>query len=169
MKIISGNLVQSLVGDPSRLQVIVQQVNAQGVMASGIAHEIREKYPKVWSDYSVEVEAYVTPYIASQHDFGSDRLGKVLITEVQPNLLVASIVGQQFYGREHGFKYTSYDALDHGLCTLSGLLMDLDAEIHHPRIGCGLGGGRWSIVKAIINEHLGPDTTLWNLETSYDS
>ena len=35
--------------------VIVQQVNAQGVMGSGLAAAIREKYPQVFSVYSAAV------------------------------------------------------------------------------------------------------------------
>ena len=31
---------------------IIHQVNAQGVMGSGIAWAIRERYPQVWTDYS---------------------------------------------------------------------------------------------------------------------
>ena len=58
-------------------------------------------------------------------------------------------------------RYTSYDALDEGFKTIAART-DENLPIHLPLIGCGLGGGKWPIVRAIIMEHLkGRDLTLW--------
>jgi O-acetyl-ADP-ribose deacetylase (regulator of RNase III) len=157
MKLRHGNLVTGLHPGIKNTCAIIQQVNAQGVMGSGIAKEIRETWPKVWDEYSATVGAAYT-----QGDSGLKHMGRVIITDVEPELMVISIVGQQFFGRD-GSRYTSYDALDKGFAEIADLLGGLDVKFHHPFIGCGLGGGIWQVISSIIEEHLGSDTTLWML------
>lgn len=138
--------------------VIVQQVNAQGVMGSGIAKSIREQWPAVWTAYRDAV-----PSTAGN---GQRHLGKLIMVRVEPELWVANIVGQQYYGKDRTVRYTSYDALDEGFQKLELWLLETDflcEDIHHPLIGCGLGGGKWPVVEAIISTNLGDDTTLWVL------
>lgn len=127
--------------------MIVHQVNAQGVMGGGIALAIKTKWPKVWDDYNT----FVKP---NQPDKGFSYMGKVIYTEVEPDLWIASIVGQQFYGRDKGQVYTSYEALEmgfHNVCNmaLSGLI-----DVHYPLIGCGLANGDWTRVSRIIDVRL---------------
>lgn len=155
MKLHTGQILEEVTSG-----LILQQVNAQGVMGSGFAKAIREKWPVVWEVYSNTVgPAY------SQKNSGRDLLGKVIIVEVGPSLYIANIVGQQFFGRENK-RYTSYDALDLGLAEIARLNNDDRLEIHYPPIGCGLGGGKWPIVAQIIEEHLGQNTNLWVQPTS---
>lgn len=136
---------------------IVHQVNAQGVMGSGIARQIRDKWPQVWEDYV----AVVKP---NQPDKGFSYMGKVIYTEVEPGLFVASIVGQQFYGRDPNKVYTSYEALEMGFFSVGYSAMNRNAEVHYPLIGCGLANGDWTKVSQIISERLGTIVhTLWEL------
>jgi O-acetyl-ADP-ribose deacetylase (regulator of RNase III) len=138
--------------------IILQQVNAQGMMGSGIAKEIRERWPQVWEDYAALLGPSYT-----QKDSGRGFLGRVIVTEVENELFIASIVGQQFFGRDKK-RYTSYDALDEGTKWLQDIVMNY--PVHHPLLGCGLGGGSWPIVAAIIADNLGDKTTLWVLPPS---
>lgn len=134
--------------------IIVQQVNAQGMMGSGIAKAIREKWPKVWDEYSF----FIKP---KQPDQGAGHMGKVIMVHVAENLYIANIVGQQFFGRD-GKRYTSYDALDVGLKQVARKARELNLPVHYPTIGCGLGGGNWTIVSSIIEANLVTiDHTLW--------
>ena len=152
MKLIHGDLVKTV-----HEGVIIQQVNAQGVMGSGIAKQLRETYPLVWEVYTARLgPAYC------QKDSGRGFLGEVILAEINENLVVANVVGQQFFGKD-GKKYTSYDALDKGLGHLSKLFGQGD-HYHHPALGCGLGGGKWPIVAEIIELHLGSQTNLWLLD-----
>ena len=154
MKQHTGNLVKSV-----KRGVIIQQVNAQGVMGSGIAGQLRNEYPQIFTDY---VQVVGQPY--TQPNAGRDHLGKVIISGITPSpeLIVVGIVGQQFFGRE-AKRYTSYDALDAGFEALAKTFLNIPIEFHHPAIGCGLGGGDWNVVQAIIERHLGHDTHLWTL------
>ena len=155
MLVKKGNILEEV-----KQGIIIQQVNAQGVMGSGIAKQIRDKWPVVWEQYSQTFPAH-------PKDRGLSRMGQLLMVRVNEGLWVANIVGQQFYGKDSR-RYTSYDALSDGLHALVSF-MDIsaywltDEQVHHPMIGCGLGGGKWPIVKAMIEHIVGPKTTLWEL------
>lgn len=152
MNVEVGDLVESV-----KQGIIIHQVNAQGVMGGGIAAQIRKKWPKVWEDYS----AVVKP---NQPHKGFGYMGKVIYTEVGPKLRVASIVGQQFYGRDPNQIYTSYEALEMGLFSVSNFARNEALDVHFPLIGCGLANGDWTTVSEIIDRHLVTiNHTLWLL------
>ena len=155
--------------------IIIQQVNAQGVMGSGVAKDIRAKYPTVYTEYAKMVGPNV---IAGR---AKDSLGMMIPVQVHTNLWVCNVVGQLYYGREPekqiGGRYTSYDALANGLAMVYHFAMEnfvLEDNgwahrpmIHFPLIGCGLGGGDWNIVSRIIETQLPRfKKTLWVLKES---
>lgn len=154
MKHCYGNLLEEV-----QTGIILQQVNCRGVMRSGIAKSIKEKWPIVEEQY---LEIFTHLSLPEAHRL----LGEFQLIEVAPQRYVVNIFGQNFYGRD-GARYTSYDALDRALFSLANTIAkDVRLSflsIHHPLIGCGLGGGNWDIVKAIIEANLGSDTTLWQL------
>lgn len=153
MKVSVGDILEDV-----KEGIIVQQVNAQGVMASGIAKSIRAKWVRVYDDYADVVKM-------NQYHRGHDYMGSVILTEVEPSLIVASVVGQQFYGKQEGpevVRYTSYDALDRAFTYLAGLLQGIPVSLHFPLLGSDRGGAHWPIVRAIIEHRLkGFDLTLW--------
>lgn len=164
MRTIEGKILEQV-----KSGIILQQVNAQGVMGSGFAKAIRELYPKVWDCYS----QFVKPHQADQ---GASQMGNLIMTRVlygenpdergfaADDLWIGNMVGQQFYGRD-GRQYTSYEALDDALsrvaaCNEAQFVSPL--PIHFPMIGAGFGGGHWPTIKALIEKHLGEfDLTLW--------
>lgn len=83
-------------------------------------------------------------------------MGEVIFTQVEDDLRVCSIVGQQFFGRQG--RYTSYDALAVGLEEVGDVGRKWELDILMPIIGCGLGGGDWNVVKALERSF---DVTLW--------
>ncbi len=129
--------------------IICHQVNMQKKMGSGLAKQIKDKYPHVYNTYLSH----------------NGHLGDVLIVKVNEDseLLnykaIANIYSQNKYGYD-GAQYTDYIALRDGL-------HDIVAHIKasnrvHPNvlfslaipynIGCGLGGGNWAVVHDIIKE-----------------
>lgn len=148
----TGNILDATHG------IIVQQVNAQGVMGSGVAKAIRERYPQVFTDYAKHVGA---PY--TQKESGRQLLGDVITTPVSEDLIVCSVVTQQFFGKEPK-RYTSYDAMDVAFKKVAAIANWHDTEIHYPHIGAGLGGGNWTIISSIIEAHWGTiPHTHWTL------
>jgi O-acetyl-ADP-ribose deacetylase (regulator of RNase III) len=156
---------QTKVGDITTVTegIIIHQVNAQGVMGSGVAKALRDRHPSIFSDYIEVVKPNSPGHVSAAH------LGKVIMSKVGPQLHVANLVGQQFYGSD-GLKYTSYDAIDAGLIRLAdwidthvGKGLMTEPAIHFPLLGSDRGGGKWEVVQAIIDHRLGKyvDRTLW--------
>ncbi len=83
--------------------IIVQQVNAQGRMASGVAKAIRLEWPKVFTDYAAHVGPEFT-----QRNSGLEFMGQVVWSQVDTTIWVASVIGQQFFGKEKGRRYTCW-------------------------------------------------------------
>jgi len=138
--------------------LIIHQVNCQGVMGSGVAKALKEKYPQMYEDYYRHAGQPFT-----QLEEGRYLLGDVVYTQVTEDLAIACLFGQQYFGRD-GRRYTSYDAQEIGLKTIRDDLRDHPGiKIHVPLLGAGLGGGDWSITQAIIHATLGPDVNLWIL------
>lgn len=152
MKHVIGNIASVKSG------VIIHQVNCQGVMGSGVAAVLRARYPVIWEKYKERCD--------HNTDVGNPTaalLGYAQLVPVADGLQVCNLFSQNHYGRD-GRRYTSYDALDTGLHHLATQLGPFVDSLHHPLIGAGLGGGSWSIIKAIIEHRLGHDTTLWTLD-----
>jgi O-acetyl-ADP-ribose deacetylase (regulator of RNase III) len=148
MKTVFGDITTAKKG------IIVHQVNAQGVMGSGVAKALRDKWPEV---YMVYKQHHDENYKAQ--DKGRSLLGDVSYAIVGDGLAVANLVGQQFYGREKNRKYTSYDALDKGFADIANMARNCieignkDIEVHFPLIGAGLGGGNWTTISSLIGLH----------------
>ena len=128
--------------------IICHQVNARGVMGAGLAAQVKSQFPGAFNDY---MDAYKS---------GNLKLGKVVISQIKPYNFIAHIVGQHDYGRSAIF--TNYQALDIAFSSLKSFRESLDKEIpiYFPyRMGSGLGGGSWRIVKDIIEEFF-PDAII---------
>lgn len=129
--------------------IIVHQVNCQGKMNSGIAKQLREKWPVVFTEYT-------KMFSQLQHNW--ELLGKVQFVEVQPGLSIANVFGQlnfAQYGKSDGARYTDYSALVTAFKNISGC--GLWEPIYIPyNFGCDRGGADWKIVSEII-EHYTPN------------
>ena len=146
---VKGNLLDS------NCDYICHQVNCQGVMGSGIARQIRERWPEVYEGYKRFCEYYNTR--------DESLLGKVMITNRGCPMRIANLFSQDTYGYD-GMRYTSYDAFAHCLITLKEHVPD-DCTIGFPKnIGCGLGGGNWKVISALIEEILGEDYEVYIYE-----
>ena len=137
---IKGDLLES------NCNYICHQVNCQGRMGSGIAKSIREKWPRVYSDYMKQFE----------YMFPEDRnllLGNIQCVFLHDEHYIVNMFAQEYYGYD-GRRYTSYDAF----WSCLGKLLDEVPEgssIGFPKgIGCGLGGANWYVIRAMIKTAL---------------
>ena len=138
MNTIDGNLLDQTRG------ILCHQVNCKGVMGAGIAKAIRDKYPKVFTDYR---HAYAQ---------GQLQLGNTVFSVINSELVVANLCGQYDYGRSKYKVYTRYDAVEEALVkvaqyqlltTASGIAL----PVYIPRgMGCTLAGGEWDKMEALI-------------------
>jgi len=84
------------------------------------------------------------------------KLGAVQLLKVEDNIWIANMVAQQGYGETKGppKRCVKYDAVAECLSTVSEHAKSLNASVHMPRIGCGLGGGSWDMIEPIIQKTL---------------
>lgn len=145
MKIIykTGNLLHATE------KMICHGCNAQGMMGSGVAGEIRKKYPSAFETYRRE---YMRNGL---------RLGQTIWVPCNPHVVINAIT-QEFYGggAAYGTVYVDYNAvrtviqdLDSVVQTqreMRGLLET--TAIAFPLIGAGLAGGSWKKISSIIED-----------------
>lgn len=121
--------------------IIIHGCNAQGVMGSGVALQIRKKYPNA-------ARAYF-----SMKESGRLQLGNFSYSEEDDGKFIINAITQEFYGRNPHVVYASYAAIAHVFhnindwCELRGF-----KQVALPKIGAGLANGDWSIIEAIIEE-----------------
>lgn len=81
-------------------------------------------------------------------------LGVMSLAKVNPSLFVANVIAQRGL-RSHAHPIViDYAALEKCLTDLAPLAADWGASAHMPRIGCGLAGGDWHTVEAILERTL---------------
>lgn len=130
------------VGDILSVQkgMIIHGCNAQGVMGSGLAQQIRAKYPLAYEMYRKEYETHGL------------HLGEVIWAQVTEDLIIGNAITQQNYGRDPNTKYVSYKAIQHVFETVMVAATTMKMDIHYPLIGAGLANGNWSIISEIIDD-----------------
>lgn len=134
----------------TKIKTIVHGCNAQGVMGSGVAKIIKERYPKAFDRYRKQYE-----------QFNHLNMGHVIpvpcgdrVNDPDNYKIVVNAITQDFYGRD-GSRYVSYDAVAECMKTINRFfeVYGID-EVAMPQIGAGLGGGDWNVIAAIIESEL---------------
>ena len=156
---VNGNLLDSDV------DYICHQVNCQGVMGSGIAGQIKERWPIVYKSYIAKYEAAKKHVSLNNKKYSADEflLGDIQIVALWKDYYktdfhqsVINIFAQQYYGYD-GLRYTSYDAFWNCLYLIRQSIPK-GSKIGFPdHIGCGLGGANWTTIRTMIEIVLGED------------
>ena len=131
---------------------IAHGVNCQGVMRSGVAKVLLDKYPQVRSEYLQLYEQMERMMLEST----KEMLGVVQFVDCQDKI-VLNMFTQNSYGYDKK-QYVSYEAIKNCFEELTKYFNENNSEmvtVAIPKIGCGLAGGDWEIVEKIINESTG--------------
>src|SRR5215217_4845823 len=80
---------------------IAHGCNAQGVMGSGVALGIKNKYPQAYLDY--------VRFIKSANTLKMSALGHSVITKTSDKVIM-NLITQESFGRD-GKKYVNYEAI----------------------------------------------------------
>lgn len=122
---------------------IAHGVNCQGVMGSGVAKIVREKYPECFKAYHECVKSHY------QTSDSGVLLGRI-VEWTDGNIHILNCFTQDYYG-QNGERFVSYDGVERcfRIITLNNI-----HELAMPKIGAGLGGGDWGVIEAIINATL---------------
>ncbi len=134
-------------------QYFAHGCNAQGVMGSGIAKQVKEQYPEAFSLYRKVYEGqanklYLGQVIASiSNDVQEKKKSKIVIY---------NCVTQDKYGRDPTTRYVDYAAIETCMQFINeefksyyNLTRSL-TSVAMPMIGAGLGNGDWDIISKII-------------------
>ena len=92
-------------------------------------------------------------------------LGSAMVLEVEKDIYVANMIAQHGVGTDvRGIPPIRYVALTDALSIVNGIAESMGATLHMPRIGCGLAGGEWEAVEAILEEVVTVDVTVYDLK-----
>lgn len=123
--------------------IIVHGCNCQGVMGSGLAKEVRERFPSAYKRYRDDYEA-----------LGYLPLGKISFIHVGDGKIIVNALTQEHYGRNPDHVYVSYDAIRTCFRLINQLAMVEQTPVNFPMIGAGLANGNWDIISEIIDDEL---------------
>lgn len=151
LKLIEADILSVVTGN------IFQQVNCMGVMRSGLAKAIKEKYPVVEKEY--------TEYCARVAD-PLNLIGEVQKVQVTLELNIINVFGQYTYGQGSALlqRHTEYSALKQAFQkVLDGTALRSNNIVAFPYFfGSDRGGGDWSIVQTLIERYF-PHAVIYKL------
>lgn len=161
----NGNILDS------GADIICHQVNCQGAMNSGVAKAIRQKWPKVYTEYKAKCdyeEATVNDLYGQYEnpiDWSECLLGDIQVVLVEENKAVINMFAQQYYGYDQK-RYTSYDAFWYCLGRIKRIINPEKTIAFPARIGCVRGGANWNVILTMIEEVLGADynVEIWDFD-----
>lgn len=123
----------------SNCKIRAHQVNCKGVMGSGVAACVKEKYPEAFAAYQEKCKLH-----------GSKMLGHVQYVKCHDGTIIANMFAQNRYGHTDK-RYTNYDALTKCLQNVCVTADKQKLSIAFPYLlGCDRGGGNWNTVKDFI-------------------
>ena len=126
-----------------KMGMICHGVNCQGVMGSGVARAIRDKWNSVYVRY--------TSGPTGKRTLGSCDVINANGSE-QENLFVANCYTQLNYGKD-GAIYADREAIRASLSEAYRMANYYHLHVFMPKIGCGLGGLDWEVdVLPIVEE-----------------
>lgn len=124
---------------------IAHGCNSQGVMGSGVALAIKNKWPKAFEQYRSDL-------LDNKAAFGDCSFCDISTDDGEKYIM--NLITQDQYGTEK--RQVNYAAIVSSL-THAISIANLDYEIGVdqiaiPKIGAGLGGGDWDIIETILKD-----------------
>jgi len=137
IKQVQGDLLDYF--ERGECEVIAHCCNCQGVMGSGIALTIKNKYIEAYDAY----KAY-----QSQHGLVLGTISKAYLTASK---LIINLHAQRMYGS--GSRFVDYEAMYKSLLLTRDTMTRLGFKtIGVPyKMGCDRAGGDWRIIEAMLN------------------
>lgn len=141
--------------------IVMHGCNMQGRMGSGFAKLVHEYVPYVYTQYH---EA-LTP--DNYEDM--PKLGDIVVAQSKGILFINALT-QDNYGYDSK-RYMNYGALAKACMETNKYLKNnpeilkqfttsVGCYLYMPKIGCGLGGGDWNIVKEILEQCFDSDISI---------
>lgn len=164
VKIVYGNLFDT------DAQIIAHSCNCRGAMGSGVAKQVKERFPNVY-------KAYVSCCNISRAR-NANLLGEVLFSDasgecpfeigiecsIEEFPIIANVFGQDNFGYD-GKQYTDLEALRNGFKAIYSVALFHHWKVAIPyKIASDRGGADWDVVYKMIEEiFVGVEVELWKL------
>lgn len=135
--------------------IIAHVCNDQGGWGAGFTGMLSRRWDLPEANYRAQVFESL-PYM----------LGTTMIIPVEDDIQVANMIAQRGYRSPTNRVPLDYAALSRCLSHVATVARQTGSTVHMPRIGCGLGGGNWSVVRDRINIFLTShdiDVTIYDL------
>lgn len=117
--------------------IIVHQVNVQGIMGGGLARQLADQYSQLEKEYARFCKLYDNSY---------DKLKDTCFVHFAEKVIV------NMFSQKPNFD-TDYEVMKEALYNIKGFAKDTKRSIAIPyRIGCGIANGKWEKVYKIIEE-----------------
>lgn len=146
-----GNLLDAL----SRTDAIAHGCNCRGVWGSGVAKQMKERFPDAFTGYKRWCDVALSP---------REIIGRVHRYEPETGIIF-NMFTQEDYGRDSSQRYVSYDALDACFDWANEYCQKQDLTLNIPDlIGAGLGGGNRKVIESIIQaqeKYYGKEVVVW--------
>lgn len=129
-------------------KVICHVCNNVGAWGRGFVMALSKKWPQLKTDYLV--------FIHSCKLLKQETLGEVQFLGVGNNICVCNMIAQHGLISSDNPHPIKYEYLDKCLEKVGFYYntTNTPVSIHMPRIGCGLAGGKWELIKPIIQKNL---------------
>lgn len=119
--------------------VIAHGVNCKGAMGSGVALALLKRWSRVREQYMLK------------HHNGGWRLGDIQYVPIGQDRFVANCATQKNY-LPRGPQHADYDAIEKVMNELAEFCAVNNKTLAMPKIGAGLAGGDWKVIRKIINK-----------------
>ena len=131
--------------------IIVHQVNTQGIMGGGVARQLANRYINLEKEYSEFCKLYDNDY--------NKLKGQVFKIMIEGKIIM------NMFSQKENFD-TDYEAMKIALEEIKEYAKSFKLSVAIPYgIGCGIANGDWNIVYKIIEEVFNDyDVTLYRLE-----
>lgn len=139
--------IRLLHGDVLELQsggkkIICQLVNDKAIKwGGGVARKIAKRFPDAEDAFTEQVLNIPR----------CDRLGRVVFSEANKDLTIASLIGQEGFGPSL-FPRIRYAALQSCLEQVADHAITIGSSIHMPKIGTGSAGGDWPTIEEMLGD-----------------
>lgn len=173
-------MIEYLTGDATRpratpkTKIIAHVCNDAGGWGRGFVTALSRRYigaEEAYREWHRGVRGAASSY--ESKTTGKFALGESQLVYVEGSMMVrglvtaggvhiCNMVAQEGFGPSTEPRIR-YPALALCLRHLDDWATELDAEVHMPRIGCGLGGGRWERVMALVERLVSAPVFVYDL------
>lgn len=135
MKYVKGDVTKA------KEKFIAHGCNCQGVMGSGVAMVVKQRWPGAFEKYTSDLA-------------WNYSLGDCSFYETEDGKYILNLLTQNKYGT--GTRHVNYVAIINSLKHAIDIAeLDYDISIDKvaiPMIGAGLGGGDWNIIESLLQD-----------------